>query len=91
MRGAACVIPAPPFADSAAPALTADPKDDPILYTAFVADVDLLISSDKHLPPTGKKSSGKTMPGRSWHDQSVSAEPAPVAFHGWRPRRPGTS
>jgi predicted nucleic acid-binding protein len=48
---AVCVIAAPPFADSAVPALTADPKDDPILYTALVADADLLISSDKHLVP----------------------------------------
>jgi predicted nucleic acid-binding protein len=48
---AICVIAAPPFADYAVPALTADPKDDPILYTALVADADLLISSDKHLVP----------------------------------------
>jgi predicted nucleic acid-binding protein len=52
---AVCVIAAPPFADSAVPALTADPKDDPILYTAFLADADLLISSDKHLVPDRKE------------------------------------
>jgi predicted nucleic acid-binding protein len=52
---AVCVIAAPPFADSAVPALTADPKDDPILYTALVADADLLISSDKHLVPDRKE------------------------------------
>jgi len=48
---AVCVIAAPPFLDSAVPTLTADPKDDPILYTALLADADLLISSDKHLVP----------------------------------------
>ena len=48
---AVCAIAAPPFADSAVPVLTADPKDDPILYTALSAKADLLISSDKHLVP----------------------------------------
>jgi predicted nucleic acid-binding protein len=52
---AVCVIAAPPFADSAVPSLTADPKDDPILYTALAADADLLISSDKHLVPDRKE------------------------------------
>jgi predicted nucleic acid-binding protein len=52
---AVCVVAAPPFADAAVPALTADPKDDPILYTALVADADLLISSDKHLVPDRKE------------------------------------
>ena len=52
---AVCVIAAPPFADSAVPALTADPNDDPILYTALVADADLLISSDRHLVPDKKE------------------------------------
>ena len=52
---AVCVIAAPPFADSAVPSLTADPKDDPILYTALVADADLLVSSDKHLVPDKKE------------------------------------
>jgi predicted nucleic acid-binding protein len=52
---AVCVIAAPPFADSAVPALTADPKDDPILYTALLADADLLVSSDKHLVPDKKE------------------------------------
>jgi predicted nucleic acid-binding protein len=37
------------------PTLTADPKDDPILYTALLADADLLISSDKHLVPDKKE------------------------------------
>lgn len=52
---AVCVIAAPPFADSDVPALTADPKDDPILYTALITDADLLISSDKHLVPDRKE------------------------------------
>jgi predicted nucleic acid-binding protein len=52
---AVCVIAAPPFAESAVPSLTADPKDDPILYTALVAGADLLISSDKHLVPDKKE------------------------------------
>ncbi len=53
--GAICMIAAPPFGDSAVPALTADPKDDPILYTALLANADLLISSDKHLVPDKKE------------------------------------
>lgn len=52
---AVCVIAAPLFADSTVPALTADPKDDPILYTALLADADLLISGDKHLVPDKKE------------------------------------
>ncbi len=46
-----CVVAAPPFKETDVPALTADPKDDPILYTALLADADLLIASDKHLVP----------------------------------------
>jgi predicted nucleic acid-binding protein len=49
---AVCVIAAPPFQDADVPTLTADPKDDPILYTALVGDADLLISGDKHLVPS---------------------------------------
>ena len=48
---AVCVIAAPPFEDGDVPALTADPKDDPILYTALRGDADLLVSGDKHLVP----------------------------------------
>jgi predicted nucleic acid-binding protein len=48
---AVCVIAAPPFEEAEVPALTADPKDDPILYSALLGDADLLISSDKHLVP----------------------------------------
>ena len=45
------MIAAPPFGDADVPALTMDPKDDPILYTALVGDADLLVSQDKHLVP----------------------------------------
>jgi predicted nucleic acid-binding protein len=48
---AVCVIAATPFGDADVPPLTADPKDDPILYTALVGDADLLVSQDKHLVP----------------------------------------
>ena len=48
---AVCVLAASPFQDADVPALTADRKDDPILYTALVGDADLLVSSDKHLVP----------------------------------------
>jgi predicted nucleic acid-binding protein len=48
---AVCVVAAPPFEEADVPALTHDPKDDPILYTALLADADLLIASDKHLVP----------------------------------------
>jgi predicted nucleic acid-binding protein len=48
---AVCVIAAPPFQDADVPTLTADPKDDPILYTALIGDADLMISGDKHLVP----------------------------------------
>lgn len=33
------------------PALTRDRKDDAVLYTALLADADLLVSDDKHLVP----------------------------------------
>jgi predicted nucleic acid-binding protein len=46
-----CAIGAPPFDQDAVPALTRDPKDDGILYTALLADADLLVSDDKHLVP----------------------------------------
>jgi hypothetical protein len=48
---AVCVIAAPPFEDAEVPALTTDPKDDPILFTALAGGADLLISSDRHLVP----------------------------------------
>lgn len=46
-----CVIAAPPFREAEVPVLTRDRKDDPMLWTALVADADLLISNDKHLVP----------------------------------------
>jgi len=48
-----CAIGAPPFDQDAVPALTRDRKDDGILYTALLADADLLVSDDKHLVPDG--------------------------------------
>lgn len=51
-----CVAGAPPFDVSTVPALTGDPKDDPILYTALAGDADLLVSDDKqHLVPNGSE------------------------------------
>lgn len=46
-----CAIGAPPFDQDAVPALTRDREDDGILYTALLADADLLVSDDKHLVP----------------------------------------
>jgi predicted nucleic acid-binding protein len=46
-----CPIGAPPFDPTRVPTLTEDRKDDPILYTALIADADLLISDDRHLVP----------------------------------------
>lgn len=48
---AVCAAGAPAFRPDAVPALTKDPKDDQILYTALAGDADLLISDDKHLVP----------------------------------------
>jgi predicted nucleic acid-binding protein len=49
---AICVAAAPPpDVRSSAPALTLDPEDDPIVYAALTADVDLLISDDRHIVP----------------------------------------
>jgi len=46
-----CAIGVPSFDQDAVPALTQDPKDDSILYTALLGDADLLVSDDKHLVP----------------------------------------
>jgi len=46
-----CTVAGPKLGDRRVPALTADPKDDPILFAALLGDVDLLISDDKHLVP----------------------------------------
>jgi predicted nucleic acid-binding protein len=53
---AVCPIGAPPFDPGDTPELTADRKDDPILYTALSGGADLLISDDaRHLVPTGQE------------------------------------
>jgi hypothetical protein len=46
--------------DANLPMTEADRKDDPILYTALIADADLLIADDKHLVPDRMKSFGST-------------------------------
>lgn len=48
---AVCVAGCPPFEPRDAPALTTDPKDDPIVYTALLAGSDLLVSDDRHVVP----------------------------------------
>jgi hypothetical protein len=48
---AVCIAGARPFRLDDVPRLTQDAKDDPILYTAFAGDADLLISDDRHLVP----------------------------------------
>jgi predicted nucleic acid-binding protein len=41
----------PPFDPTTVPALTPDPTDDAIVYTALRAGADLLISDDRHIVP----------------------------------------
>jgi hypothetical protein len=48
---AVCVAGCPPFEPRAAPALTRDPTDDPMVYTALLGGCDLLISDDSHIVP----------------------------------------
>ena len=48
---AVCVAGSPPFDPLAIPAFTKDPKDDPIVLTALLADADLLISDDADIVP----------------------------------------
>lgn len=50
---ALCVAAAPPFDATTSPALTSDPKDDPIVYSALLVDADFLISDDRHIVPDG--------------------------------------
>ncbi len=57
---AVCVVAAPAFDPADVPVLTADRKDDPILYTALVADADLLIADDSTSCRTAMKSFGGT-------------------------------
>lgn len=48
---AVCVAGPPPFDPAAVPALTPDPSDDAIVYTALRAGADLIVSDDKHIVP----------------------------------------
>ena len=48
---AVCAAGCPPFDPRDAPALTRDPEDDPIVYTALLANCDLLISDDSDIVP----------------------------------------
>lgn len=48
---ALCVAASPPFEPSQSPGLTDDPKDDPIVYGALLADADFVISDDRHIVP----------------------------------------
>lgn len=50
---ALCMAGSPPFDPSTSPALTRDPHDDPIVYSALLADADLLISDDRDIVPDG--------------------------------------
>ncbi len=50
---AICAAGSPPFDPRDAPALTRDPEDDPILYTALLGDADLLVADDRHIVPDG--------------------------------------
>jgi predicted nucleic acid-binding protein len=52
---AICPAATPQFRLDGVPALTEDPKDDPILHTALIGDADLLISDDKHLVPNRRE------------------------------------
>ena len=54
---AICVGGPAPFDPGAAPALTRDPADDAIVYTALLADADFLISDDRHIVPDGEERS----------------------------------
>lgn len=50
---AICAVGSPPFDPTDAPALTRDPNDDPIVYTALLGGADLLVSDDKDIVPNG--------------------------------------
>lgn len=50
---AICAAGSPPFDPMHAPALTRDPNDDAIVYTALLGDADLLVSDDRHIVPNG--------------------------------------
>lgn len=48
---AICIAGPPPFDPAAVPALTPDPTDDAIVYTALLVGADLIVSDDKHIVP----------------------------------------
>ena len=48
---AICVTASPPFDPPQAPILTRDRQDDPIVYTALLAEADYLISDDRDIVP----------------------------------------
>jgi predicted nucleic acid-binding protein len=51
---AICAVGPAPFDSGEAPALTRDPKDDPIVYGALLAGSDFLVSDDRqHIVPDG--------------------------------------
>jgi hypothetical protein len=50
---AICVRGPAPFDPATAPALTRDPADDAIVYTALLADADFLVSDDRDIVPAG--------------------------------------
>jgi predicted nucleic acid-binding protein len=50
---AICAVGSPPFDPREAPALTRDPKDDPVVYTALLGGADLPVSDDRDIVPDG--------------------------------------
>jgi predicted nucleic acid-binding protein len=50
---AICVLGPPPFETAQTPVLTRDRRDDPIVYTALLADADYLVSDDRDIVPNG--------------------------------------
>lgn len=52
---AVCAIGTPQFDVAHTPTLTRDRKDDPIVYTALLADADYLVSDDRDIVPDGSE------------------------------------
>ncbi|MFY9470369.1 MAG: hypothetical protein WAP37_09680 [Solirubrobacterales bacterium] len=52
---AICVHAAKPFDLTNVPAFTSDPTDDPIVYSAFRAGADLIVSDDRHIVPKAER------------------------------------
>jgi predicted nucleic acid-binding protein len=50
---AICAAGSPPFDPRDAPALTRDPEDDAVVYTALLGGADLLVSDDRDIVPDG--------------------------------------